>query len=196
FDAARSAAVGAGGHFVAAASGPARLARVASSALGLFVLNLCMMIPALIYSILLCTGLIVSLAIYGSGIVLTSAGAAGVDGLTFGIPHHYLMVDRDEQIDGTDDHALEGVNEVRIGSGELRFIDHRPGQADAVTVGHSKIPGLSWVGTASRPAQVAGGVALVLTGILMLLAWLLAAKYSIIAVRQYVGLNIAALRAN
>jgi len=73
---------------------PASFVRMFFSFMGLMVLNLFLAIPAILYSALLLASFLLALTLYGSGIVMTGASLAGVEGISFDRSDHPAVLTR------------------------------------------------------------------------------------------------------
>ncbi len=173
------------------ASAGARAGQIVASAIGLAFLNLFMLIPAIVYTAVMGAVLVVTLALYGGGIVVASSGLAGVDNVMLDTATaRFFAGGLDFR---TARPALAGTD-IAIGGGIIRVRDQDATGDGMLMVGHTHLNFLTLDGTDSRSLRVVKGVALTLVAILMLLIWLIVAKYSAIAARHYIALNIAALR--
>jgi uncharacterized membrane protein len=168
----------------------ARAGQVISSAIGLTFLNLFMLIPAIVYTAVMGAVLVVALALYGGGIVVASSGLAGVDSVLLDTPAARIFSSSTNPDTGKP--TLAGAD-ITVSDGNIRIRDQGiPG--GSVTVAHTNLDFLTIDGNEARPLRVAKGIALTVAAILILLIWLIVAKYSAIAARHYVALNVAVLR--
>ena len=166
------------------------VARVVSTSIGLAFLNLFMLIPAIVYAAIMTAALVVTFAVFAGGILVASAGLAGVDSVLLGKPIVQLL---------SGDHRARSLDAIQakkitIADGTLR-VDDVDGVGDSAARGsHSKLDFMIGAGDDSRALRVFKGASATLASILALLLWLTIVRYSFTALRHYGRLNIAALR--
>lgn len=174
-----------------AASVGARAGQILASTIGLVFLNLFMLIPTIVYTAVMGALLIVTLALYGGGIVVASSGFADVDTVMLEpIATRFFSGNAHAATAGP---ILAG-SDMTVNRGTLLVGDPNvPGEGTRAVV-HTDLNFLTHGNTDSRSLRVVKGFALTLAAMLALLVWLIVAKYSAVAARHYVALNIAALR--
>ena len=166
------------------------VAGVVATSIGLVFLNLFMLIPAIVYAAIMTAALVVTLALYGGGIVVASSGLAGVDTVLVGKPMVRLL-SGDHDLSSTD---VTRAKRISIDAGTIRVDDNEEFDNDTAGSGHSKFDFMIGAGDDNRTMRVVKGVSVTLSGILALLIWLTIVRFTFTAVRHYVALNIAALR--
>lgn len=169
-----------------------QIGQTLATGFGLAILNLFMLIPTLVYASLMTALFAVAMALYGSGIVVTAAAVVDADTFTFVTPFHNHL-----RINGEDtavDTRASGNTEVTFSPGLVTVTDGDPADDSVITVGHTNLNFFGYTGEESRLERLALGIAAILSGIMLLLLGLVVLKYSVIAAKQYVKFNIAALK--
>ena len=165
-------------------------ARVLSTSIGLAFLNLFMLIPAIVYAAIMFAALLVTFAVYGGGIVVASSGLAGVDSVLVRKPL-VRVITGDSSRHGID---MVQAKKISIDAGSLRVDDVDEAGDSNARSGHSKLDFMIGSNDDSRALRTVKGASATLASILALLLWLTIVRYSFIALRHYVRLNISALR--
>ena len=191
---------------------PANFVRMAFAAIGLLIFNLVMVVPAMVYAALLAGLYSTGLALYLYGVVITASGLSGTTEITIDSPlnsvaHGQRRADSERETkvaisggniqiyteptpgaaaDGNDD-ATEGDNEDQRPLRTLRRAEQ------IATIGMKFNTEMD---QASRTTQSLLGFGLVLGGILVLLLCLVVSRYTLIAARRYLDMNISLLKGN
>lgn len=173
------------------ASPAQRVGQVIASAIGLSFLNLFLLIPAFIYTVMMGVVFVVMMAMYGGGIVVTAAGLAGVDTVMLGTPAIERMVG--DKFDRMTTGDAAAASEITISPGAIRIVDHGNASNPSVTLRRTNLGVLTGNGNDSRPLAIIKGMTATIVSIMLLLIWLVAIKYSFIAARRYAAFNIAVL---
>jgi uncharacterized membrane protein len=161
-----------------------------TSVLGLSVLNLALLVPAIIATAMLFAMFMTAMALYGSGIAVTASGLSGVDSLMIGGPFDYVQIGRSQ-------HLVEHPGAVRssmmITPTGIEVLNQRAGKHASLSVGSTHLDLFGGDGDDSRTVKTAKGVVATLAGILLLLFWLVLLKYWAIAIKRYASFNFATL---
>jgi uncharacterized membrane protein len=106
------------------------LVRLFFSLIGLFIFNLFMLVPSIIYLTLLLVAFVVSLVVYGAGIVVTAASLAGVSGLPMDDPFDHARIEH--HASALDKYKGGGPTSIDIGNKGI-LIQSQPQVAAAGT---------------------------------------------------------------
>ncbi|MGW8392362.1 DUF1700 domain-containing protein [Pseudoduganella sp. HUAS MS19] len=186
--------------------GPAGLARMVFSLIGLGIFNLFMVVPAAVFSALLVSVYTSAFVLYISGIAITASGMAGANELVLTGPLRHLVIFDDEG-DRADarmqtkisisDHGIEVFQEPSAGlRKEWDEADSKSEQwlegAEAMAEGGVRIT--SDLDNESRATQTAVGIGLILLGIVLSLVSIVITRYSLIGLKRYIQMNVSLLR--
>ena len=194
---------------------PANLLRVLVSGVGLAIFNLFMIVPALVYSALLCCLYVCALAFYLAGIATTASGLAGANELVLDWPSRFVTIDDDDR-----------GRQVRIDIGRRGIVIDAPraGAADplppdarvdadrddgdapaarrarsrtlrgAEALADSTLRIRTDMDADSRTAQTLFGFGLVLGGIVLCLLALVVTRYTFVGLKRYLQMNRSLLK--
>lgn len=183
---------------------PANLLRLVVSALGLFIFNLFMVVPAAVYAALLAAMYAGALAFYVAGIAITASGLAGANELVLEGPLRHFVMNADDATPDSQTRITIGDQGVRVFQENLPAA--REGATSAATdaaepvlrraeevAGHG-IHISTDMEAGSRATQTAFGLSMVVGSICLFLLSLVVTKYTLIGIRRYVEMNYALLK--
>ncbi|MEN9866435.1 MAG: hypothetical protein RL748_2025 [Pseudomonadota bacterium] len=158
---------------------PRSLARMFFSFIGLGFFNLFMLIPATVFASLLFASFMVSTAMMVGGSAVTAAGLAGVGEVTINHSrhgrHHSVFSHRDS-------------NEIHINGTSIELEEDSFGDNDDKRVMRF------FINKEDRSPSAWKGVALMMTGIMLLLINLVVGKYTLIGIKRYAIMNYNILK--
>ncbi|MFC0134058.1 hypothetical protein CR105_10845 [Massilia eurypsychrophila] len=180
---------------------PANLLRMVVSALGLFIFNLFMVVPAAVYASLLAAMYACALGFYIAGIAITASGLAGANELVLNGPLRHLVMDADNATPDSQTKITIGDHGVRV------FQEKLPEAADnaasdarepvirrAEEVAGNGIVISTDIDSGSRATQTFFGLSMVVGSICLFLLSLVVTKYTLIGIRRYVEMNYSLLK--
>lgn len=179
---------------------PVGVLRVLISGAGLAIFNLFMIVPAMVYSALLCALYVCALAFYLSGIAITASGLAGNSELLLDLPTRYVQIDDEDpdrrqirvRIDDTGIHVHEegadagNDDEANAGGSRLR--------RGAEVVAGNSLHITTDMDADSRTTQTLFGFGMVLGGIGLFLLSLVATRFTARGLKRYVQMNFSLLK--
>ncbi len=183
---------------------PLNLGRVLVSAIGLAIFNLFMVVPGLVYASLVAALYACAFAFYASGIVVASAGLAGVTEKVINNPLIYF-VDGDERED-----LLAKPARVTISSAGINVEEADLAKSDSDEDSGKDKPGIfkraeeaatrqvsisTDLDTESRTLMSFAGLGLMVAGILLTMLSVLVTKFTLHGLRRYLEMNFSLLRA-
>jgi len=197
------------------ARGPAGAVRMVLSAIGLGIFNLFMVAPAAVVGALLLCVYIGALSFYVSGIAITASGLAGANELVLraplrvfgvgnanrtrveiserGIDVHQEPVPVDEDAEPAESAEPAGETGDSGEAGDAQRATPRVVRgAEAVAGRGLRIS--TDVDDASRTTQAVIGLSMVLGGIALFLLGIVASRYTVVALKRYLRMNLSLLR--
>jgi uncharacterized membrane protein len=182
---------------------PAGMVRMLLSAIGLGVFNLFMVAPAAVVGALLLCVYIGALSCYISGIAITASGLAGANELVLRAPlRAFGVADTKRTRVEISERGIE-VSQEKAPPDD----DAAPGDGDLgdsrttprVVQGAEAVAGRGLhistdLDDASRTTQAVIGLAMVLGGIGLFLLGIAASRYTVVAVKRYLRMNLSLLR--
>jgi uncharacterized membrane protein len=183
---------------------PANALRFIVSAAGLFIFNLFMVVPAVVYASLLACLYACALAFYVAGIAVTASGLSGANELVLSGPLKHVTISDDsgEQTrvtiseTGIEVHTEKAPPAPGSIDGDTDAADASPSRvirgAEAVAGGGIQIS--TDMDPASRATQVFFGLGMVLGGIALFLLSLVVTRYTLIGIKRYIQMNFSLLK--
>jgi uncharacterized membrane protein len=182
---------------------PAGMVRMLLSAIGLGIFNLFMVAPAAVVGALLLCVYIGALSCYISGIAITASGLAGANELVLRAPlRAFGVADTKRTRVEISERGIE-VSQEKAPPDD----DAAPGDGDLgdsrttprVVQGAEAVAGRGLhistdLDDASRTTQAIIGLAMVLGGIGLFLLGIAASRYTVVAVKRYLRMNLSLLR--
>lgn len=192
---------------------PATLLRMLVSGVGLAIFNLFMIVPALVYSALLCCLYICALAFYLAGIATTASGLAGTNELVLDWPGRFVTIDADDRgrqvridigsrgivIDApraqdTDAPDPDAADDADIPATASARHAHSRALRGAEALADSTLRIRTDMDADSRTTQTLFGFGLVLGGIALFLLALVVTRYTFVGIRRYLQMNRSLLK--
>jgi uncharacterized membrane protein len=184
---------------------PANLLRMVVSAIGLFIFNLFMVVPAAVYASLLAAMYACALGFYIAGIAITASGLAGANELVLNGPLRHLVMDADDATPDSQTKITIGDHGVRVFQEKLPDADD---DATAGATGDAREPVIrraeevagngivisTDMDSGSRATQTFFGLSMVVGSICLFLLSLVVTKYTLIGIRRYVEMNYSLLK--
>ena len=195
---------------------PANLVRMLVAALGLAIFNLFMVVPAMVYAAVLAALYAAGLAFYLGGALVAASGLSGANQIDLGVVQGQFVANANLLDNDTDVHTKINISETGI-QVDTVHPDKSDTSATAVSVSEGdddeehdgsarKSPAAVIKGDVSvargiristdvdDESRTAFGLAMVLGGIVLLLASLVVTRYSLIGLRRYIEMNFSLLR--
>jgi uncharacterized membrane protein len=185
---------------------PAGMVRMLLSAIGLGVFNLFMVAPAAVVGALLLCVYIGALSCYISGIAITASGMAGANELVLRAPlRAFGVADTKRTRVEISERGIEVSQEKAPPDDDAAPGDGDPGEpgdsrtTPRVVQGAEAVAGRGLhistdLDDASRTTQAIIGLAMVLGGIGLFLLGIAASRYTVVAVKRYLRMNLSLLR--
>ena len=200
---------------------PVNLLRLLVSVVGLAIFNLFMIVPALVYSALLCCLYVAALVFYLAGIATTASGLAGANELVLDWPSRFVTIDddgrgRQVRVDIGSRGIEVSTERPRVAAplppdeqadagadagAEARDDDAAPGRRahsralrGAEALADSTLRISTEMDADSRTTQTLFGFGLVLGGIALCLLSLVVTRYTLVGLKRYLQMNRSLLK--
>lgn len=191
---------------------PANFWRMLISILGLFVFNMFMIVPAIVFFSMLLASFLVSLGLFFGGIAFTASSLSGSNNIIFDGPSEHVVI-KDWRIKNKHTHVEIGQNGVKVyreeGTPNSSASNSASGSSSSASGSPSSASGSASGSVAAASADMHissrqdrrpqagkafGGICLILFGILWFLLNLVISKFTLIGIVRYIQMNFSLLK--